>query len=156
MKNKIAPKNISHRQILPRNSNLIVSQTYILYYKQDSNKLISQDTYYERKPISITRNKSKFRISKKNLSLKKTLTTKTIENPIKNLILQKQNALQTKKYINKRNISGLRKIPSTTTSVFSQNNNNINRTLNNNTKLCIRINEKNKNKKLISLKILKI
>ena len=155
MKNKIAPKNISHRQILPRNSNLIVSQTYILYYKQDSNKLISQDTYYERKPISITRNKSKFRISKKNLSLKKTLTSKTIENPIKNIILQKQNALQAKKYINKRNISGLRKIPSTTTSAFSQNNNNINRTLNNNTKLCIRLNEKNKNKKLISLKILK-
>ena len=83
------------------------------------------------------------------------MTSKTIDNPIKNIILQKQLALQKKKYINKRNISGLKKIPSTSTCAFFQNNNNINRTLNNNSKLCIKLNEKNKNKKLISLKIIK-
>ena len=61
--------------------------------------------------------------------------------------------MQTKKYINKRNISGLRKIPTTTTNTFCQNNVNINKTLDNHSKLCIQL--KDKNKKLISLKILK-
>ena len=78
-----------------------------------------------------------------------------MENPIKNIILQQQKVAQTKKYINKRNLSGLRKIPSTATCAFfpSNNNININRTLNNNCKLTIRTKEENK--KLISVKILK-
>ncbi len=76
-----------------------------------------------------------------------------MDNPIKNIILQQQKALQTKKYINKRNISGLRKIPTTTTNTFGQNNVNINKTLDNHSKLCIQL--KDRNKKIISLKILK-
>jgi cyclin B len=76
-----------------------------------------------------------------------------LDNPIKNIILQQQKALQTKKYINKRNISGLRKIPTTTTNTFGQNNVNINKTLDNHSKLCIQL--KDRNKKIISLKILK-
>ena len=79
-----------------------------------------------------------------------------MENPVKNIILQQQKALQTKKFISKRNISGLRKIPTTSTNTFFQtndNHNNINKTLNNNSKLYLRFNDKNK--KLISLKILK-
>ena len=46
----------------------------------------------------------------------------------KNIILQQQKALQTKKYINKRNTSGLKKIPTTTTNTFCQNNVYINKT----------------------------
>ena len=62
--------------------------------------------------------------------------------------------MQTKKYINKRNISGLRKIPTTSINSFYQNkNNNINRTLDNNSRMFIQLNEKNK--KLITLKLLK-
>ena len=79
-----------------------------------------------------------------------------MENPIKNIILQQQKVLQTKKYINKRNISGLRKIPTTSINTFFQtkdNPNNINKTLNNNSKMYFRFNDKNK--KLISLKLLK-
>ena len=77
-----------------------------------------------------------------------------MENPIKNIIIQRQKAFQTKKYINQRNISGLRKIPSTSTCAYFQNNNtNINRTLNNNSKFYVLHNDKNK--KLISLKIIK-
>ena len=75
-----------------------------------------------------------------------------MENPIKNIIIQQQKATQTKKYKNQRNISGLGKIPSTSTCAFFQNN-NINRTLNNNTKLCIQPKDKKRN--IISLKILK-
>ena len=149
MKKKIAPKNVTQRQILPRNMNLIVSKIFFLFDKQESNKLISQNTFNERKPINITGNKSKFKISKQNLSLRKTLTSKTMDNPIKNIIIQQQKALQTKKYINKRNISGLRKIPSTSIC----QNSNINRTLNNCSKLRIQLDDRKK--KLISLKILK-
>ena len=77
-----------------------------------------------------------------------------MDNPIKDIILQQQKAFQTKKYINKRNISGLRKIPTTTTNAACyQNKVNINKTLDNHSKLCIQL--KDKNKKLISLKILK-
>ena len=72
-----------------------------------------------------------------------------MDNPIKNIIIQQQKALQTKKYINKRNISGLRKIPSTSIC----QNSNINRTLNNCSKLRIQLDDRKK--KLISLKILK-
>ena len=72
-----------------------------------------------------------------------------MDNHIKNIIIQQQKALQTKKYINKRNISGLRKIPSTSIC----QNSNINRTLNNCSKLRIQLDDRKK--KLISLKILK-
>ena len=63
--------------------------------------------------------------------------------------------MQTKKYINKRNISRLKKIPTNTTCTYFKNNNNINinKTLNNNSKLSLQFNENNK--KLISLKLLK-
>ena len=151
---KIAPKNTTQRQMHPKNMSLIVSKIFILYHKQESNRIISQNSFCERKPINITRNKSKFRILKKNLSLKKTLISKTTDNPVKNLILQQKKAMQTKKYINKRNISGLRKIPTTSINSFYQNkNNNINRTLDNNSRMFIQLNEKNK--KLITLKLLK-
>ena len=105
--------------------------------------------------MNITRNKSKIRISKKNEPLKKTLTSKTIENSIKCIINHQQKFLQTKKYINKRNFSGLRKIPSTSTCDFSNNkkNNNINRTLDNNSKVANQMNYKNK--KMICLKLIK-
>ena len=61
--------------------------------------------------------------------------------------------MQTKKYINKRNISRLKKIPKTSTCTYFKNNDNINQTLDNCSKLCIQPNENNK--KVISLKILK-
>ena len=76
-----------------------------------------------------------------------------MENSIKNIIAQQQKVTQTKKYIKKRNISGLSKIPSTSTGAFVKNNNNINRTLNNNSILCIQPRDKKRN--IISLKTLK-
>ena len=86
-----------------------------------------------------------------------------MENAVKNPILQPKKVLQNKKIINKRNISGLKKIPSTTTcligpkktnsfakiTIINKNNNNSK----NNLKYNIHLNEKNK--KFISLKTLK-
>ena len=156
MKKKIVPKNTTHRQIFPKNLPLIVSKILYFYHIQEPNRVNYQNNFCEKKNHNITRNKSKFRILKKTLSLKKTLTSKTFEDPIKKIISEQQKAKQTKKYINKRNISGLKKIPTTSTCSYfnnNNNNNNINKTMNNGSLMGIQLNENNK--KYISLKILK-
>ena len=119
-----------------------------------------QNGIQEKKSFNNTRNKSKNLILKKKTSARKSSCSKTLENQVKAAILQPQKAIP-KKIINKRNISGLKKISSTTTCflgpkkptslgklTIDNNNNNSNKIKNN-----IRLNEKNK--KLISLKALK-
>ena len=91
--------------------------------------------------------------------MKKPLSSKTQEDPIKNQNINPKIIPKEKNIINKRNIPSLKKIPSTTACIFNSKKTNPkgicknNNTLNNNSKYILRINEKSK--KLISLKTLK-
>ena len=111
-----------------------------------------------------TRNNTKNRILKKKLTTRKLSCSKTQEYPIKNPNINPQKEIPKKKFINKRNISGFKKLTSTTTCILGSkkpkmpeniikkatNNNSSKNNLKNNN---ININEKNK--KIRSLKTLK-
>ena len=118
-----------------------------------------QNSFFGKKSLNITRNKSKNRILKKKSSVQKPLSSKTQVGPLKNKIIHPQK-LQKEKIIGKRNIPSIKKIPSTTACIFGPNKPNIkdiskNNTLNNNNNSKYNIHLNEKNKKLISLKTIK-
>ena len=108
--------------------------------------------------MSITRNKSKKIFSKRKISLKKSVCSKTQEGPLTNMVTQEQKIISKvkKKNITKRNISGLKKIASTSTCVFPPpNKSNITNYKNATLNQTIEKNSKCSYVKLVSLKALK-